>query len=126
MNKDQQFDLQERLIQYAARIIKLAGALPKTDAGRHVAGQILRSGTSPAANYGEAQSAESRADFILKVKISLKELRETNVWLKIIIAAKMIDAVEKLEPLVLETDELTAVLFTSVQTARKNHEKKDT
>ena len=120
MNNEREYNLQERLIKFAARIIKLAGALPKTDAGRHVAGQILRSGSSPAANYGEAQSAESRADFIHKVKISLKELRETNVWLKIVIETKMIEPVDKLNSLIKETDELIAILYASVQTTRNN------
>ena len=73
--KNKKYDLEDRLIDFAVRIIKLAEELPDTKAGRHIAGQILRSGTSPAPNYGEAQSAESRSDFIHKIKVSLKELR---------------------------------------------------
>ena len=83
MDKNKKYDLLERLIDYAVRIINLSEQLPDTKAGKHVSGQILRSGTSPAPNYGEAQSAESRADFVHKVKVALKELRETDVWLKI-------------------------------------------
>ena len=66
--------LEQRLIEFAVRIIKLSAKLPKTPAGRHVAGQILRSGTSPAPNYGEARGAESSADFTHKVRVVLKEL----------------------------------------------------
>jgi len=84
MIKERPFDLQDRLIDYAVRIIKLTEALPDTKAGKHVSLQLLRSGTSPAPDYGEAQSAESPADSIHKLKISLKELRETEIWLKII------------------------------------------
>ncbi len=69
--------LQERLVLFAVKIIKLVTYLPKTTAGRHVAGQILRSGTSSAPNYGEARGAESRADFVHKLRISVKELNET-------------------------------------------------
>ncbi len=74
MSKAKQFDLQDRLVDYAVRIIALSEALPDTKAGKHVASQILRSGTSPAPNYGEAQSAESKADFVHKLKVALKEL----------------------------------------------------
>src|SRR6059058_6247753 len=76
--------LEERLIDFAVRIIKLTSSLPKTAAGKHIAGQILRSGTSPAPNYGEARGAESHADFVHKLKIVLKELNETSIWLRII------------------------------------------
>ncbi len=113
------YDLEKRLIDFSVRIIRLVEALPNTKAGNHVAGQILRSGTSPAPNYGEAQSAESAADFIHKLKIALKELRETFIWLKVISRAKMIKSTSLLAPLMKENDELIAILFTSVTTARK-------
>ncbi len=116
------FDLQERFIDYAVRIIKVSEKLPETKAGKQVSFQILKSGTSPAPNYGEAQSAESRADFIHKLKIALKELRETEVWLKIIAKAKLIKPSEKLSPLLQETDELISILFKSIDTAKKNNE----
>ena len=119
MAKEREFDLQERLIDYAVRIISLSEALPETKAGKHVSSQILRSGTSPAPNYGEAQSAESKADFVHKLKVALKELRETEIWLKIIRKAKMIKPASKLNSLLKETDELIAILFTSVETAKK-------
>jgi len=77
--ENKQFDLEDRLIDFAVRVIRTAESLPKTKVGRHIAGQLVRCGTSPAANYGEAQSAESRSDFIHKIKICLKELREARV-----------------------------------------------
>ncbi len=81
---DKPADLEDRLVDFAVRIINVVEALPSSKAGNHVAGQLIRSGTAPAPNYGEAQSAESRKDFIHKMKIALKELRETLIWLKII------------------------------------------
>lgn len=119
MTNHEKYDLQDRLIAHAVRIIKLSEALPETKAGKHVSLQMLRSGTSPAANYGESQSAESKADFVHKLKIALKELRETEIWLKIILEAKMITPASKLTPLLQETDELTAILYKSIETAGK-------
>ena len=112
------FDLQDRMVDYAVRIIKVSEKLPETRAGKHIASQLLRSGTSPAPNYGEAQSAESKADFIHKLKVSLKELRETEVWLKIIIKSKLIRS-SLLSPLLKETDELISIFFKSIDTAKK-------
>jgi len=122
MSKEREFDRQDRFIGYAVRIIKLSEALPETKAGKHVSSQILRSGTSPAPNYGEAQSAESesKADFVHKLKVALKELRETEIWLKIIAKAKMIKSASLVTPLLQETDELIAILFKSVETAKKS------
>ena len=119
-----EFDLQDRLIDYAVRIIKLCEALPNDKTGEHICSQILRSGASPAPNHGEAQSAESRADFVHKLKIALKELRETETWLKIIIRAKLIKPIDKLEPLLQETNELISILFRSIETAKKNAKKR--
>ena len=123
MNKERVYDLQDRLIDYAVRIVNLSEALPDTKAGKHVSVQILRSGTSPAPNHGEAQSAESKADFVHKLKVALKELRETEIWLKIITKAAMIKPASQLAPLLQETDELIAILFTSVETAKKNKDR---
>jgi four helix bundle protein len=113
-------ELQERLIDYAVRVIHAVGVLPDTVAGRHIGGQLLRSGTSPAPNYGEAVSSESRNDFVHKLQIALKELRESDVWLKIICRAEMIDSPERLFPLMKETDELISILVASARTARRN------
>ena len=123
MMKGRNFDLQDRLIEFAVRVIRLSEVLPESKAGQHVAFQMLRSGTSPAPNYGEAQSAESRADFIHKLKIALKELRETEVWLKVIVKAEMVHPPEKVFPLLKEADELISILFKSVETARENNAK---
>jgi len=123
MTKERPYDLQDRFVDYAVRIIKLSEALPETKAGKHVSSQILRSGTSPAPNYGEAQSAESKADFVHKLKIALKELRETEIWLKIIRKALMIEPASQLVPLLQETDELIAILFTSIETAKKGNDR---
>ena len=122
-NNLKKFDLQERFIDYAVRIINVSEQLPETKAGKHIASQILRSGTSPAPNYGEAQSAESKADFIHKLKVGLKELRETKVWLKIIVRTKLIQPSTKLALLLQETDELISILFKSIDTAKKKKER---
>ncbi|PKN76990.1 MAG: four helix bundle protein [Deltaproteobacteria bacterium HGW-Deltaproteobacteria-10] len=122
--KERQFDLQERFIEFAVRIIRLSEALPDSKAGKHISAQLLRSGTAPAPNYGEAQSAESKADFIHKLRIALKELRETEIWLKIIVRAKIIKTSENIDYLLQETDELISILFKSVETAKKNKERK--
>ena len=119
MKKEREYDLQDRLVDYAVRTIKLSEKLPETKAGKHVSTQILRSGTSPAPNYGEAQSAESKADFVHKLKVALKELRETEIWIKIIAKAEMIKPASQMVPLLQETDELIAILFTSIETAKK-------
>jgi len=120
--KGRTYDIQDRFISYAVRIIHVCEKLPNTEVGQHISLQMLRSGTSPAANYGEAQGAESQKDFIHKLKISLKELRETEVWLKIIFQAELIQPPEKLSQLLQETDELIAIIFKSIDTAKKKHD----
>ncbi len=123
MTKDgtpREFDLQERLINFSVRVIAVADALPTSNVGRHLSVQLMRSGTSPAPNYGEAQSAESRKDFIHKMKIALKELRETHVWLHVIQRVPLIKPPELLTPLITECNELISIFVTSIQTARKN------
>ena len=117
------FDLEERLIDFAVRIIRIAESLPKTKVGNHIAGQLIRCGTSPAPNYGEAQSAESRADFIHKMKICLKELRETRIWLIMIVRANLIKPSSKLQPLIDENNELISIFVTSVITAKQKGKK---
>jgi len=119
MTESKTYDLEERLIDFAVRIIRMAESLPKTRVGIHISGQLIRCGTSPAPNYGEAQSAESRADFVHKMKICLKELRETRVWLLIIVRAKLINQATKLDSLIQETNELISIFVTSIRTAKK-------
>jgi four helix bundle protein len=109
--------LQERLISFAVKIIELVAHLPKTIAGRQVGGQVLRSGTSPAPNYAEARGAESRADFVHKLRIAVKELNETGIWLRIILKTGM--APEALvTSLVTENCELARILSASIKTAQ--------
>jgi four helix bundle protein len=109
--------LQRRLVSFAVKTIELAGHLPKTSAGRHVSGQILRSGTSPAPNYGEARGAESRADFVHKLRIAVKELNETGIWLFIVLEARMAPT-DLVENLIKENHELACVLGASIRTAQ--------
>ena len=122
-NEEKNYDLEERLIDFAVRIIQMAEFLPKTRVGKHIGGQVIRCGTSPAPNYGEAQSAESRSDFIHKMKIGLKELRETKVWLRMIVKANLINPASKLDPLLDENNQLISIFVTSINTARENKKK---
>jgi len=117
------FDLEERLIDFAVRIIRMAESLPKTKIGNHISGQLIRSGTSPAPNYGEAQSAESRADFVHKMRLALKELRETRIWLLILVRADLIKPASKLDSLLDENNQLISIFVTSIGTARQNKNK---
>ncbi|MFI5163673.1 MAG: four helix bundle protein [Bacteroidia bacterium] len=118
------FDLEERLIDFAVLLIEISESLHNTPAGKHISGQIVRSGTSPALHYGEAQSAESRADFIHKLKILLKELRETFTGLKIIKRVPLSNKMEIIEKGLIECDELIAIFNKSIETAKRNNEKK--
>jgi four helix bundle protein len=108
--------LEDRLIDFAVLIIGVVEALPASKAGNHIANQLIRSGTSPAPNYGEARSGESRKDFIHKMKISLKELRETMIWLKII-DRKCLGDCHELRSALAECSELIAIFVSSTRTA---------
>jgi four helix bundle protein len=121
--EDRVFDLEERLIDFAIRVIRLAESLPKNKVGNHIAGQLIRCGTSPAPNYGEAQSAESRSDFVYKMKVCLKELRETRIWLLMIVRCDLIKRASKLESLIHENDELISIFATSIKTAKQKDKK---
>ena len=109
-------ELEDRLIDFAVMVIGVVEALPNSKAGNHIAGQLVRSGTSPAPNYGEARSAESRKDFIHKMKISLKELRETVIWLKIISRKRLVDEIS-VSCAIKECGELIAIFISSTKTA---------
>ena len=109
-------ELEERLIDFAVRIIKLSANLPRTPAGKHIAGQILRSGTSPASNYGEARGAESHADFVHKLRIVLKELNETSIWLRIIERSQLLRG-ELVADISGENRELCRIFTASLKTA---------
>lgn len=117
-------ELQDRLITFAVRVIDVVEALPTTCTGNHIAGQLLRCGTSAAPNYAEAQSAESRNDFIHKMKICLKELRESLVWLLTIQRKPLIQAPARLDPILDESDELIAIFVSSIATAQRNNKRK--
>jgi four helix bundle protein len=110
--------IQNRLVDLAIAIVRLAAHLPRTPAGQHVAAQILRSGTSPAPNYGEARGAESRADFVHKLRVALKELNETAIWLQIIRRSRMTQL--ELDGLIKENQELSRILVSSIKTASRN------
>ncbi|PKD42527.1 MULTISPECIES: four helix bundle protein [Rhodohalobacter] len=113
------YDLEDRLIDFAVHIIKVAEQLPKNYTGNHLGKQIIRSGTAPALNYGEAQGAESRKDFIHKMKISLKELRETFINLKIIKKSGLIVNYQTFTEALKECNELISIFVKSVKTAEK-------
>ena len=111
-------DLDERLLNYAVRVIKVVEALPKTLAGRRIGDQLLRSGTSPGAHYQEAQGAESTADFVHKLQIGLKELRESVYWLSLLERAELLPS-SRLADLIDEGKQLRAILSKAVVTAKQ-------
>ena len=119
--KKRTYDLEERLLEYSVRIIKVVGWLPSTRTSSHVAGQLLRSGTSPYSNHGEAQAAESSRDFIHKLRISLKELRETERWLKLVQRLPLIKKPELLNDILEETEELIRIFVASIKTSEKKN-----
>ena len=116
------FDLHERLIDFAVEIINITDNLKTTKAGNHLSGQIVRSGSSPSFNYSEAQSAESRNDFIHKMSVVLKELRETHSCLKIINRAKLyLKEEQNLIIAIKENDELISIFVKSIETSRNRN-----
>jgi four helix bundle protein len=114
-------DLEERLIDFSVRCIKISEEMMNTYAGKHLSSQLTRSGTSPALNYAEAQAAESRQDFVHKMKVCLKELRETMVCIKIIHRLNYFKS-ERLEPILKENNELISIFVKSIETAKMNIE----
>jgi four helix bundle protein len=119
----QAYDLEERLLDYSVLIIRICEKLPNTRAGNHVAGQLIRSGTAALPNHGEAQSAESPSDFIHKIKVALKELRESVRWLRLIRRVPLVKDFSEVDALICETDELIRIFVKSVDTARKRCQK---
>jgi four helix bundle protein len=113
------YDLEERLLEYAAAIVRFTESMSRTQAGIHVAGQLLRSGTSALPNHGEAQAAESNADFIHKLSICLKELRETRRWLRLAQRVPLVKVSASIDPLLVETEELIRIFYSSITTAKK-------
>jgi four helix bundle protein len=115
--RDKADELEARLVDFAVRIIKLSNSLPKTPAGRHAANQVLRSGTSPAPNYSEARAAESKADFLHKLGIVLKELNETGVWLRIIDRSGLV-RMALMANIIDETTQLSKIITASIKTSK--------
>ncbi|MEE9165803.1 MAG: four helix bundle protein [Nitrospinota bacterium] len=113
------YDLETRLLNYSASIIRFVDSIPKTREGNHVGGQLLRSGTSPLFNHGEAQAAESPKDFVHKMKICLKELRESHRCLRLIQHVPLIKPTSKADELISETVELIKIFVSSIKTAQK-------
>ena len=117
-NQSRADELEDRLIDFAVRVVNLSANLPRTPAGKHIAGQILRSGTSPAPNYGEARGAESHADFIHKLRIVLKELNETSIWLRVIERSQMLRK-NLIVDIIGENKELCRIFTASLRTTRQ-------
>jgi four helix bundle protein len=112
------FDLEERLLDYAAQIVRLVEHMPQSRVGNHVASQLLRSGTSPLPNHGEAQAAESRNDFIHKLSICQKELKESRRWLRLAIRVSLVDSADDPDSILAETEELIRIFAASLRTAK--------
>ncbi len=117
------FDLVERLTDFSVAVIGIAENLPNTRAGNYLAGQMIASGTSPALHYGEAQDAESNQDFIHKIKVVLKELRETSIALNIINKLKISKDQDSLSVIRDENNQLISIFVTTVKTARSRNKK---
>jgi four helix bundle protein len=115
------FDLEDRLLEFTAGLLKLVDELPTSRAGNHISGQLLRCGTSPFANHGEAQAAESRKDFIHKLGVCFKELKEIKRWLRLIGRVELIPLAH-LRPLLIETEELLRIFSASIRTAERNRQ----
>ena len=112
-------EFKKRTKQFALRVINLVESLPNTSPGRHIGGQLLRSGTSPGSNYEEACGAESRADFIHKLGIVLKELKESRFWLRLIRRTHLVRS-QSVGILIQECEEICAIIAKSILTARGN------
>ena len=118
------FDLEDRFVDFTCRMIDVVEALPNTRAGNYIAGQLIKSCHSPTFNYGEVQGAESRNDFIHKMGVVLKELKECRTALKIVMKKGMIKPVSKLDSIFKETEELIAIVAKGIDTATNNRNKK--
>lgn len=119
MSRDDNDELAERLLDIAARVGKAVDALPESRLGRHIAGQLVRSGTSPAPNYAEACGAESRKDFVHKLSICLKELRESRCWIQLIIKSELLSE-SQMSGLQDECTQLCNIIGKSIVTAKSN------
>ena len=114
------YDLEDRLLDFAASIVQLTESLPNTRAGNHIAGQLLRCGTSSLSNHGEVEAAESRRDFLYKLRICLKELRETKRWLRLLGRVNKVGTPTNFNTCLNEVDELIRIFVASIRTAERN------
>jgi four helix bundle protein len=119
-NRRPEYDLEDRLLEFASNIVELTESLPNTRARNHIAGQLLRCGTSSLSNHGEVEAAESRRDFLHKSRVCLKERRETKRWLRLIGRVKKLTAPANFTICVNETDELIRIFAASIRTAERN------
>ncbi|MCV9388933.1 four helix bundle protein [Reichenbachiella ulvae] len=119
----QNYDLEERLIDFSVSVIEIVDKMPNSKAGNHLASQLVRSGTSVALNYGEAQAAESRRDFVHKMKVVLKELRESFNNLRIIKKALLFQPIEALDKILDENNQLISIFVKSIETAESKQGK---
>ena len=121
--KETKYDLEERLLEFAVRIVRATESMQRSPAGIRVADQLLRSGTSPYGHHGEAEGAESRDDFIHKLKVCYKELREARRWLRLAQRVPLVAKPELLEGLLTEAEELVRIFSASLRTAENNRPK---
>lgn len=119
MNSKRTEEMEDRLLDFGVRVGSVVDALPDTRMGRHIAGQLVRCGTSPAPNYGEADAAESKNDLIHKLGIVFKELRESRIWIKLIIKARLLP-IKRMSALFDECEQLCSIIASSLITAKKN------
>ena len=120
LERGRRYDLEDRLLDFAVNVVELTDSLPNSRAGNHIAGQLLRCGTSPLSNHGEVEAAESRKDFLHKLRICLKELRETKRWLRLVSRLKKLGEPPNLRACLNEVEELIRIFAASVKTAEKN------
>jgi four helix bundle protein len=120
VKRGRRYNLEERLLNFAVNVVELTESLPNTRAGNHIAGPVLRCGTSPLSNHGEVEAAESRKDFLHKLRICLKELRETKRWLRLVSRLKKLGEPANLPRRLNEVEELIRIFAASVKTAEKN------
>ena len=118
--KDTRYDLEDRLLEFAVHIIRVTESMPRSRAGAYVADQLLRSGSSPNGHHGEAESAESRDDFIHKLKVCHKELRETRPWLQLVRRVPLVEQPDWVDELLTEAEELVRFFTASIRTAANN------
>ena len=122
--KETKFDLEDRLLDFSVRVIRVTESMHRSQAGAYVSDQLLRSGTSPYGHHGEAEGAESRDDFIHKLKVCYKDLRESRRWLRLVQRALLVAKPELLEEILVEAEELVRIFAASIRTAEANRERR--